>query len=73
MSLCSMPSLCVQKVPVPAGGNPSQDTSTTAAINRLRDKKKGSFLKMEDTTGPVCRSGTLKGRQGFRKLLKLLV
>lgn len=61
MSLCSVPPLRA-----PAGVNPSQYTSATGAINRLGDKTKGSFLKMEDTTGPVCRSGYFKGKAGIR-------
>lgn len=65
-SLCSVPLLRVQKGPAPAGVNPSQYTSTTGAINRLGDKTKGSFLKMEDTAGPVCRSGNFKGKAGIQ-------
>ena len=70
MSLYGVPPLCAQKGPAPAGVNPSQYTSGTGAINRLGDKTKGSFLKMEDTTGPVCRSGNFKGKAGFQGNLK---
>lgn len=66
-----VPPRCAWKGPVPAGGKPSLYTSTTAAINRLGDKTKGSFLKMEDTTGPVCRSGNFIGIQGNFKAVDL--
>lgn len=56
---------------MPAGVKPSQYTSTPAAINRLGDKTKGSFLKMEDTSGPVCRSGKFIGIQGSFKAVDL--
>lgn len=62
--LCGMPPFCVQKGPAPAGVNPSQYTSATGAINRLGDKTKGGFLKMEDTTSTVCRNENFKGKAG---------
>lgn len=55
MSLCN-----VQKGPAPAGVNPSQYTSDMGAINRPQNKTKGSFLKMEDTTGPVSQEWELQ-------------
>lgn len=66
-----VPPCCARKRPVPAGVKPSLYTSTTAAINRLRDKTKGSFLKMENTTGPACRSGNFIGIQGSFKAVDL--
>lgn len=63
--LCGVSPPCALKGPAPAGVNPSPYTSTTGAINRLGDKTKGNFLKMEDTTGTVCRSGNCKGKAGL--------
>lgn len=66
-----VPAHCARKGSVPAGGKPSLYTSTIAAINRLGDKTKGSFLKMEDITSPVCRSGNFIGIQGSLKAVDL--
>lgn len=57
---------------MPVGVKPSLYTSTTAAINRLGDKTKGSFLKMEHSTGPACRSRNFIGIQGSFKAVDLV-
>lgn len=68
--LCGVSPPCALKGPAPAGVNPSPYTSARGAINRLGDKTKGNFLKMEDTTSTVCGSGNCKRKAGLWGNLK---